>query len=62
MWPNYVRDHGFLFHGGDVEGEVDEAVAREKGVEYMKEGQGASMSEVLEWAVELLMKELPRSG
>jgi nicotinamide/nicotinate riboside kinase len=60
VWPNYVRYHAFLFKGGDVEGEVDADVARERGIEYMKGGADEDMGKVLEWAVEVLMRELPR--
>jgi nicotinamide/nicotinate riboside kinase len=59
VWPNYVRDHAFLFRGGDVEGEVDEEVAREKGIHYMQGGAEADMSKALEWAVGVLMRDLP---
>jgi nicotinamide/nicotinate riboside kinase len=59
VWPNYVRDHAFLFRGGDVEGEVDGEVARERGIHYMQAGEEADMSKVLEWAVGVLMRDLP---
>ena len=32
VWPNYVKEHGFLFEGGNVEGRVDEERARAIGV------------------------------
>jgi nicotinamide/nicotinate riboside kinase len=62
VWPNYVRDHAFLFREGDVEGVVDEEVARERGIEHMSEGKegDADMSRVLEWAVGVLLRELPK--
>jgi len=60
VWPNYVRYHAFLFKGGDVEGEVDADVARERGIGYMKGGADEDMGKVLEWAVEVLMRELPK--
>ncbi|KAF2404939.1 P-loop containing nucleoside triphosphate hydrolase protein [Trichodelitschia bisporula] len=33
MWPNYVRDHAFLFKDGNVEGELDEAVCKDLRIE-----------------------------
>lgn len=62
VWPNYVRDHAFLFREGDVEGMVDEEVARETGIEYMSGGEegDVDMSRVLEWAVGVLLRELPK--
>lgn len=62
VWPNYVRDHGFLFRDGDVEGDVDEEVARERGIEYMEGVADGDLGRVLEWAVGVLMRELPRLG
>lgn len=61
MWPNYVREHAFLFEGGDVEGRVNEEVAREKRIEYMKgvDAGDEDMGKVLEWAVQVLMKKVP---
>ena len=57
MWPNYVRDHGFLFVGGDVErGEVDEGVVAGLGVRCAP--RGAGMGEVVEWAVGVVLEEL----
>jgi nicotinamide/nicotinate riboside kinase len=58
VWPNYVRDHEFLFKDGDVEGEIDELVARERGIEYMKGAVDQDMGKTLEWAAEVLMGEL----
>lgn len=61
VWPNYVRDHAFLFEDGDVEGNVREDVARERGIEYVK-GVGAGdedLGKTLEWAVKVLLEKLP---
>jgi nicotinamide/nicotinate riboside kinase len=61
VWPNYVKEHAFLFEGADVERRVNEEVAREKGIEYMKgvDAGDEDMGKVLEWAVQLLMKKVP---
>jgi nicotinamide/nicotinate riboside kinase len=58
VWPNYVRDHAFLFKDGDVEGEVDEAVMREHGIECLGKGD-VDMATTVEWAVNVLMRRLP---
>jgi nicotinamide/nicotinate riboside kinase len=62
VWPNYVRDHVFLFKDGDVEGEVDGGVAKERGIDYMHGTADEDMGRVLEWAVSVLMKNLPKLG
>ncbi|KIN02587.1 hypothetical protein OIDMADRAFT_143894 [Oidiodendron maius Zn] len=62
VWPNYVRDHRFLFKDGDVEGEIDKEVAMERGIEYMQGGADEDMEMVLKWAVEALMGKLPNVG
>ncbi len=66
VWPNYVREHAWMFEGGDVEGgEVREGVGREgmEGREGEGEGEGiwvgpgkgeVSMQEILRWAVGVL--------
>ena len=32
VWPNYIKNHEFLFKGGDVQGHVNEAVAQSTGI------------------------------
>ncbi|KAK3215283.1 hypothetical protein GRF29_19g2737740 [Pseudopithomyces chartarum] len=51
VWPNYVHDHSFLFKDGDVEGELDEKVCREVGIEGMPREAEEDMGKCLEWAV-----------
>ena len=62
VWPNYVRDHGFLFKDGDVEGEIDKEVAMERSIEYVKGGADEDMEMVLKWAAEVLMGKLLKVG
>lgn len=59
VWPNYVKDHAFMFEGGDVEGgKVKGSTVRELGIEVMpKEAQG-SMTMCLEWAYGVLEEAL----
>ncbi|KAI1139660.1 P-loop containing nucleoside triphosphate hydrolase protein [Hypoxylon sp. FL0543] len=61
VWPNYVASHAALFRGGDVEGALDEAVLREKGIlAQVGEGVDVDMATTFEWAAETLMRELER--
>lgn len=55
VWPNYVKDHRFLFEGGDVEGDMDEQVSSEIGVRAMPRKAEESMGKCLEWAIEILL-------
>jgi nicotinamide/nicotinate riboside kinase len=53
VWPNYVREHGWMFEGGDVDfGEVKSSVVvQEEGI-YVGPGKGEKgMRELLGWAV-----------
>ncbi|KAK8247573.1 P-loop containing nucleoside triphosphate hydrolase protein [Phyllosticta capitalensis] len=55
VWPNYVKDHKFLFRDGDVDGELDEAVCRETDVHGMPIDAEGDMGKVLEWATETII-------
>ena len=60
VWPGYVEEHAFLFTGGDVEGEVDEGVARGLGVDVCP-GKGEwGVEDCLGWVVGRVMKGLLR--
>lgn len=50
VWPNYVKDHKFLFQDQDVEGEVDQDVARKLGIEAMPKQAQGDMTACLKWA------------
>ncbi|KAK8220217.1 P-loop containing nucleoside triphosphate hydrolase protein [Phyllosticta capitalensis] len=55
VWPNYVKDHKFLFRDGNVDGELDEAVCREIDVHSMPKDAEGDMGKVLEWATETII-------
>ena len=61
VWPNYVEDHGWMFEGGDVEGNFKEGVLEETKIRCEDGGAvvDGEMEKTLEWVVELLMDELP---
>ncbi|QDS73978.1 hypothetical protein FKW77_008444 [Venturia effusa] len=58
VWPNYVKDHKFLFKEENVEGELDEVVCGKLAIQAM-EGLGEEgMTSVFVWACRILEKEL----
>ncbi|KAK3052074.1 ribosylnicotinamide kinase [Extremus antarcticus] len=63
VWPNYVKDHAFMFKDGDVEGEVRQDVVDELNVKIMPEGAQGDMTALLKWAYAVLSSALEaRSG
>ena len=56
VWPNYVRDHKFLFEKGDIEGSLDCHVAGELGIEAWEDWKEGSLEQALVWAVAVLSK------
>ncbi|TLD36600.1 hypothetical protein E2P81_ATG02382 [Venturia nashicola] len=58
VWPNYVKDHNFLFKKGDMEGELDEEVYKGLGIQAMNGSGEESMTSVFAWACEILEKQL----
>ncbi|KAE9971184.1 hypothetical protein BLS_002430 [Venturia inaequalis] len=58
VWPNYVKDHKFLFKKGDVEGELDREVCKRLGVHAMDGSGEEDMTSVFGWACGILEKEL----
>ena len=58
VWPNYVKEHAFLFEDGNVEGSLNHEVSQQLGVHAMpKEAQG-NMTACVEWAYSLLYEYL----
>ena len=61
VWPNYVAAHAWLFAGRDVEGALDGDVLAEKGIlAQVDRGPDVEFAVTLQWAVEVLMRELER--
>jgi len=58
VWPNYVKDHAFLFEKGDVEGELKTDVCEPLGIHGMPTDAYGDMTKCLEWAYGILEKEL----
>lgn len=58
VWPNYVKDHAFLFKDGDVEGELKQDVLDELDIHGMPSSAQDDMTTLLQWAVEVVEKAL----
>jgi nicotinamide/nicotinate riboside kinase len=59
VWPNYVRDHEWIFEDGNVEGKLKEDVVRELGIHSQSDmGPDVDMETTLRWTVATVMKEL----
>ncbi|KAG8624382.1 hypothetical protein KVT40_007449 [Elsinoe batatas] len=56
VWPNYVKDHAFLFEDGNVEGKVKEDVCANLDVEVMPDTAQGDMTACLKWAYSALDK------
>ncbi len=56
VWPGYVREHGWLFEGGDVEGVVKGEVVGREGVRVGEFGWGLEGS--LGWVVGVIKEGL----
>jgi nicotinamide/nicotinate riboside kinase len=54
VWPNYVKDHKFLFKNGDVDGELDDKVCESVGIHGMPREAEGDMTRCLHWATRLL--------
>ncbi len=61
VWPNYVRDHRWMFENGDVEGKMKDNVIKESKIQaQLDKGPDVDMETTLKWAVETLMRELEK--
>lgn len=61
VWPNYVKEHQWMFEDGDVEGKLkDDVLAEWKINAQADKGPDVDMETTLNWAVEILMRELER--
>ncbi|OQO08277.1 hypothetical protein B0A48_06147 [Cryoendolithus antarcticus] len=58
VWPNYVKDHAFLFQNGDVNGELNEAALTKMSIEGMPMSARGDMTACLKWAYEIVQRAL----
>lgn len=54
VWPNYVKDHAFLFEGRDVHAELNDNVCRDLDIYGMPREAERNMTNCLEWGVGVL--------
>ncbi|KAM3521720.1 hypothetical protein MY4038_008923 [Beauveria bassiana] len=61
VWPNYVKEHAWLFENGDVEGEYRQEVLQKEDIVVPKGGAlDPDMAETLQWMVDIILTELQR--
>jgi len=58
VWPNYVKEHAFLFVDGDVEGAVEAEACKGMNIQTMPESMKSDMTACLSWACEIVQKSL----
>lgn len=58
VWPNYVKDHEFLFEEGKVDGELDEKVLEKFDIQAMPNEAQGNMTACLQWANDVLDEAL----
>lgn len=58
VWPNYVKDHAFMFKGGDVEGEYDEEQLQKLKIRAAPEAALKDMTKCAQWAFDILDEAL----
>lgn len=56
VWPNYVKEHAFLFQNGDVDGEVDSAASQRLALHVMPKEYQHDITSCLDWACEIVSK------
>lgn len=60
VWPNYAKDHAFLFEDGNVEGTLKEDLSQHLGIHAMpKEAQG-NMTACVDWAFNVMKEHLEK--
>lgn len=62
VWPNYVRDHGFMFENGDVEGKYRKDVLGKEGIRIIDGEKERDMVEMLRWVVQEVMEAVEMDG
>ncbi|KAF2236689.1 P-loop containing nucleoside triphosphate hydrolase protein [Viridothelium virens] len=64
VWPNYVKEHAFLFKNGDVEGDFDEDVCKSIGIKGMPKNCSNDVVRLVRWAVKSITEyiEDPKNG
>ena len=58
VWPNYVKDHAFLFKDGDVNGELDVEVCKQLSIQGMPKEAVEDMTSCFKWAADIVHNDL----
>lgn len=58
VWPNYVKDHAFLFKDGNVEGGLDKDTTDKLGVKMIPKESKDNMTSCLQWAYDVIEEAL----
>lgn len=56
VWPNYVKDHAFLFRESDVNGALDSSVCDRLGIHAMPDAARGDMTACVKWAYDNIEK------
>ncbi len=60
VWPNYVKDHAFLFKEGNVEGDLDETRLQHLGIRGMPSNAQENMTACMHWAYGVIEEALEK--
>ena len=58
VWPNYVREHAFLFRDGIVEEGMHDETCDRLGIAYQPEETEGNMEKMIKWACETIQSGL----
>ena len=58
VWPNYVKDHAYLFVNDNVEGDFDPEVCQEMKLNPVPRLAESDMTASLEWACTIFERAL----
>lgn len=58
VWPNYAKEHAFLFRDGNVEGDLKEGLCQELGIRTMPQEAQGNMTACVTWAFEVIKDHL----
>lgn len=62
VWPNYVKDHSFLFKNANVEGDYDEEACTALQLNTMPERAQESMTACLHWAFDVVRSRIEQTS
>jgi len=60
VWPNYVKDHSFMFKDGNVEGELDQGKLEQLSISAMPDKAQGNMTACAHWAFQIIEQALEK--